>query len=96
MYPEDFRLDSSVVGLKIVNILRNDNGLYSPIELKEKLKFIQNILNAFSLLDAMPRNWKVKLANKETNYIPISGFSLDLDRISVPIHKLTNKKIFYS
>ena len=61
IYPKDLGLDSDLLDLKIVDLLNKDKKFTTAEELRVRPEWSINIINLYSLLDTIPKQWKSKI-----------------------------------
>ena len=93
IYPEDYGIDQSLRSLRIVDIVDADHNFLSLEALKQKLN--TNFLNIHSIINAIPKNWKLKLKPVQGSFRRITNASIWLNKVVVPLNKVTSNKIYW-
>ena len=95
LHPKDFGLGLSMIDLRVADIISNDNRFYTPLEFVQKLKCNINFLYYFSIIGAIPRNWKSEVGGEKCNFVQIPDFSILINKKTVATKKLTSKKLYW-
>ena len=64
IHPKDLGLDNDLLDLKTVDLLNKEKKFTTAEELRVRLELSINIINIYSLLDAIPKQWKFIINNE--------------------------------
>ena len=88
IHPKDLGLDNDLLDLKIVDLLNKKNKFTTAAELRVRPDWSINIINIYSLLDAIPKQWKFTINNE------IYKYTISLNHRITEISKITSKKVY--
>ena len=91
IHPTDLGLDNDLLDLKIVDLLDKEKKFITAGKLRIRPQWSININNIYSLLDAIPKQWKSKINNEMYRYTPNPRFRIILNN---RIAKITSKKVY--
>ena len=94
IHPKEVGLDPSFIDLRLVDIVSPSNEFYTPAELVQKFNCNTNFLSIYSMLNAIPKMWKLKINSTASNFVRSPNYSLILNDNIVAIEKVTSKKIY--
>ena len=94
IHPKDLGLNNDLLDLKIVDLLNKEKKLTTAEELRLRPEWSINIINIYSLLDAIPKQWKFIINNDIYRYSPNPKFSISLNHRITEIRKITSKKAY--
>ena len=94
IHPKDLGLDNDLLDLKIVDLLNKEKKFTTAEELRVRPGWCINIINIYSLLDAIPKQWKFIINNEVYRYTPYPKFSTSLNHRITEIKKVTSKKAY--
>ena len=94
IHPKELGLDIDLINLKIVDLLDSEKKLATAENLRARPEWNTNIINIYSLLDAIPKYWKLKINNVTCKYTAIPKFSLILNNRVTEITRITSRKVY--
>ena len=95
IWPKFLGLNHLFIDLKIHDILDANNNFCTPAEFEQKFNCSSNFLNFYSMLDAVPKIWKLKINAEPSNFCQLPDFSFMLDKNITTLNKITSKKVYW-
>ena len=92
IHPKEVGIDPSFIDLRRNDIVSPTNEFYTPAEIVRIFNWKTNFLSIYSILNAIPKIWKLKIKAPSSNFILSHNFSLNNN--IVPIEKVSSKKIY--